>query len=473
MQIVEDQLAGAAVAAANIARPVAEAAAQVAQQTAFETAMAEMQVVREFIGAPNEILGSALTKHGEIAEVVEVGVRRAHDWIDQRPMSAFDASSRTAPEVYFIGGDAVQSKFINGTPKSLDHVQWHMEKYEYFGRDGSSHYHIPKDQYEDILKVRAGDTAELSAKSVRAIEEKIRAIEEASGKPFEDVVKPSTSTYGEVQQGKVYETLDRHNDELIDKNEQRKEQIQTDHEPSLADGLKTAAGAAAIAGALGFVTSMGNKYFVEKKNFLQGDFTQEDWAEVGLGTATAAGTGAVTAGAVYMLTNYAGTSAPLATAFVSATKGVASLVKQYNAGSISEAALADDSLLLCTDIAVVTLFSAAGQALIPVPVLGALIGSFAGKAACEILGSMATEEVIAVQKRLREARGKLAAEHHKVLAQMEEMFLPTEALTQFAFDIRRNQKLLEASIVLARIHGVPETKLLKSAGDALKFLQEA
>lgn len=43
-----------------------------------------MLKVRDFIASPNTILGSTGTKHGEIAEQVEVGVRNARQALEER-----------------------------------------------------------------------------------------------------------------------------------------------------------------------------------------------------------------------------------------------------------------------------------------------------------------------------------------------------------------------------------------------------
>lgn len=59
--------------------------------------------------------------------------------------------------------------------------------YEAFGKDG--YYVIPKDQYEQIKKILSDDTDGLSAKSVRAIKEKVHEIEAQTGRSFFEVVQ--------------------------------------------------------------------------------------------------------------------------------------------------------------------------------------------------------------------------------------------------------------------------------------------
>lgn len=468
---IADQLAGAQVAAVNLARQAAEAAAIAGQEKCFGEAMAQTQIVRLFVNDTDHILGSHQTKHGEIAEVVEVGVRRAHDALMGKDFSADVHPNRISPIDYTISGDAVQSKFINGSSNGLTHVLDHLDKYKEFGRDGESYYHIPKDQHEQIRQVLSGTTGELNPKTVEAIQAKVLEIETETGKPFDEVVRPSTSTYAEVQQGKVNETLDSHEDALDEKNESLKDEIRVEHEPSLQEGLQTAAMAGAIGGAFSFAASAGKKYFSEGKNIFRGDFTKEDWKEVGLDTGKATLVGAVTGGSVYFLTNYVGASAPLASAFVSTTKGLALLATKYQAGELAEGEFTDQALLLSTDVAMVALASAAGQALIPIPILGAMIGSFAGKMACEALKDMSASAAEAVMQRVRRVQQEMEAAHLAKLREMEALFLPTMTMQRYAFDIENNRALLQSSLTLGRMLGVPESKLLKSADEALAFLK--
>jgi hypothetical protein len=68
------------------------------QDRAFFAAIGEIDKVRDFVGSPEKILGNTSTKHGEIAEQVEVGIRNAksflnsseiratfEEWVEQHP----------------------------------------------------------------------------------------------------------------------------------------------------------------------------------------------------------------------------------------------------------------------------------------------------------------------------------------------------------------------------------------------------
>jgi hypothetical protein len=470
----EDQLNAAAVDAINQAR-IQDEMRQLAQQDrALDAALQAMKKVWNFIGSPENILGDLKTKHGEIAENVEVGVRNAYDLVNGvEPTAVIDGIDRTGPVDYQLGDIDVQSKFINGPGgKSLYHVLQHMKMYPNFAQNGdSSIYHIPKDQYETVLKIINGEPVEgLNASSIKAILAKVAEIEQLSGQDFKDVVQPSTSTYAEVQQGKIVETLDKHEDGLKEQNEKHKEQIRIDHEPSLMEGLKATGIAAAVGAAVGFTTEVIRKYRKEDKNIFKGDFTAEDWKEVGLSTLKSGAIGGASGAAIYALTNCAGLSAPFAGAFVAAVKGLAPLVSDYRQGKIPFDALLDGGMFVCTDVALVGVCTAAGQALIPVPILGAVIGSIAGKVLSSLLTGKVKGVQAAIEARMKAAMDKLEAAYQAVVTRVTAEFERLGDLTVAAFDLERNALLVERSLTLAREYGVAEHLLMKTDEDLDAFM---
>lgn len=454
----------------NNARIASQEKALEIQRDCLAKGLTYFVTVREFIGTPTSILGNPDTKHGEMSEVAEVGLRNAFDCVAQREPTAGFPESRIAPADIILDGIDVQMKTINGPNGSLKHVLDHMDKYKEFGRD-ESYYLIPKDQHETIERVLRGDVDGLNKESVAAIQRKIEEIERLSGKPFEEVVKPSSTTYGEVQQGKIHETLDRAEDQLHDENAKREREIVDEHAPSLAGAAKAAAAGAFISGAFGFVSSSANKYFQEGKNVFRGDFNTEDWKEVGVDTATAAAIGGISAAAVYGLTNFAGTAAPVAGAFVGASLGIAAIVPDYATGKLAPEAFVDQALFLCADVSITTIFSIAGQTVIPIPLAGALIGSLAGRYVSSIIGDASRELQEALTKRLEENLAALDAEHRAALAALNEEFLPKMRMTEFAFASDSNARCLALSASLARMHGVPEENILKTSADVVEFLQ--
>ncbi|MBV5309021.1 hypothetical protein [Chromatium okenii] len=457
--LIKDQLSGVVVHTINELRIQDQLTNIATQDIAFRTAIAQVDQVRTFLGRPENILGSELTKHGEIAEHVEVGIRNARAALHQQNLTAtFENVGRTAPEDYLIDGVAVQSKFINGVNNNLTHVLNHMEKYSNFGRDGS-YYHIPQDTHATIIKVMAGDDCGLAKSTVNAIREKVHVIEQQSGQAFNDVVKPGVSNYAEVQQGKVLTTLDHHESHLKQENERIKEQISQNHQPSLQGAINAAALAGVVGGTLSLATAIYGKY-KQGKNPFKGDFSANDWNDVGIDTAKGAGIGAIAGGSIYLLTNYASMSAPFAAAIVSASKGVGLLVNQLNAGAINFDQFIDLGMIVCAESAIVGVATAAGQMLIPVPLIGAVIGSLAGRILAEVATGKSTEIAKRLQRDMDVFLKALDEKLQHVFRVIESEFDRLGQLTVAAFDLANNCALLRSSVVLAQAHGVPSEKII-------------
>lgn len=464
MRNIESQLSGQVVDVVNSARNAAMTQALNQQNIYFTAALDEVQKVYDFVGTPESILGSDLTKHGEIAEHVEVGITNARSLIEGGDIRAYiDEAhvSRTGATDYIVDGVDVQSKFYNGINNGLSGgVLGHLEKYPDFTNDGG-YYHIPKDQFEIIQKIRAGELVEeLNGKTQAAILRNVAQIEEVTGKSFDDVVKPSISNYSDVQQGKVHEVLDNHSKDLNARNEQIKEDIRNDHSANLADGLKATGIAAAVGGGLSFATGL-YQFYKAGKNPFKGELTADDWKKLGLDTTKGAAVGGLSGAAIYAMTNSLDMAAPFASAMVGATKGIASLVMDYNAGRISLADLTTGGLLVCSESAVVGLATFAGQTLIPIPVIGGVVGAIAGKIMLDIIGSHfgAAKQLEAEMKTFL---NNLDAAYKKVVESIRKEFELLGDLTRVAFDLETNTKTLVSSINLARAYGVEDKKILKN-----------
>lgn len=463
-----DQTMASLVQTANAARNAAGAAKEQAQDLIYEQASIYIDTVREFIDKPGNILGSPATKHGEIAEVAEVGVRNAWDFLNGLDPSASLHSDRTGPVDYIMGNADVQSKFYNGVRNSLNGVVEHLDKYPDFV-EGNSYYAIPKDQFELLQKALNGKDTGLSQKSIDALNQCVQEIEAVTGRNFSDLVRPASFDYKEVQLGAIDEALDKRQDELSDANEQRVEDIRAEHAQSWQEGLKTTAIAAAVGAAVSFTRVSFGKYR-EGKNIFKGDFTAEDWKDVGLDTAQGAAIGGVTGGALYLMTNCANMSAPLAGAVVSAVKGLTPLVQGYRAGELSLEQLVDSGCMVCAEVGMVAAATAIGQALIPIPILGALVGSIAGQVLSSILSREVQEIAGVIYARVEEYTAALDAQQKRVLDALLARFARLGELTVAAFDVRLNADILAASATLARTYGVEESNILRTTCDVDQFM---
>lgn len=463
---VKDQTLGSFVHNINEQRHAAEIANLFMQNQNFTRALEEVNNVRVFVGTPENILGSEYTKHGEIAEQVEVGISNARSYLHGgEQVATFEGVGRLAPEDYLVNGLDVQSKFYNGINNTLGKgIVGHLDKYPGFtSNDGF--YHIPKDQFEIIEKILKGEQVEgLGSKSIAVIKANVAEIESRTGQSFTEVVKPGLSQYPEVQQGAIHKTLDTHEKDLNSQNNDIKKEINQAHQASLAEGLKATGIAAAVGASLSL--SMGlYKHYKEGKNAFKGELSKEDWQVLGIDTAKGAVVGGVTGASVYALTNYASLSAPFAAAVVSASKGLASLHADYRKGEIGLDEFTSMSLIICAESSIVGLATAAGQTLIPIPVLGAVIGSLAGQMMVNLLGKDSGKTVSALRKEMDSFIADLDQKYRHVVEHIMIQFKLLGDLTTAAFDFELNVSLLSRSVELAQAYGVAEDKILKNIAE--------
>lgn len=459
---VKDQAFGSFIHNINEQRHAAEIMKLLRQDHNYSRALNEVYKVREFVGKPENILGSQSTKHGEIAEQVEVGISNARSYIQGgEQVATFDGVGRLAREDYILNGLEVQSKFYNGINNTLGKgIIGHLDKYpDFTNNDGF--YHIPKDQFEVVEKVLKGEYVEgLNSKSIAAIKANVAEIENRTGQSFTEVIKPGVSEYPEVQQGTVHKTLDTHEKDIDSQNNEIKKEINEAHQASLVEGLK----ATGVAAAVGASLSLGigiYKHYKDGKNVFKGDLSAEDWQALGVDTAKGALVGGVTGASVYAMTNYASLSAPFAAAVVSASKGLMSLQSNYRNGDISLDEFTSMGLIICAESSIVGLATAAGQALIPIPVLGAVIGSLAGQMMINLLGKDSGKTISALHKEMDTFIADLDTKYQYVVKTILDEFKLLGGLTEAAFDFELNFSLLTRSVELAKAYGVAEDRILK------------
>lgn len=454
------------------------------QQEAFEAAMHEMKKMRDFINDPSHIQGSDLTKHGAIAERLEVSITRARDLLHGLKADGTYLAPPNGPVDYVKHGVDVQQKFINGARNTLDHVREHLEKYAGFGHDGS-YYEIPKDQHEMIARALRGEAVDgLNDRSVRTLVEKAREIAESTGRPFEEAVRPSLSSYKEVQQGVIHKTLDGHEDALRVENgkllrpleekqaahTRREKELETAAQdraqPSLEEAGQAALAGGTVGGGMAFASAIFSKC-QQGKNPFRGDFTTQDWKDVGVQTAKGGATGAISGATIYWLTNNTGLSAPFAGAVVSAAFAVKSIVERYKSGKIDQDECVALGQITCAEAALVAIGSTLGQTLIPIPVLGALIGSTAARIFTGLVTKNMGEHAAMIGPRLeRQYRAyceQLDREHRSKLEELNRQMHRLGDLISEAFDVSRNADLrLRASIDLAIELDVPPEKIIET-----------
>ena len=450
-------------------------------RTALEESLKCVENVRDFTSNPEHILGTMRTKHGEIAEHIEVEIRNARDILKQiKPTATFENVGRTAPEDYIIDGIQIQSKFINGANKSLEHVLEHLKSYPNFTQNG--YYHIPKDQYELIQKISSGENIEgISIRTINKCKDFIQQIETETGKSFGDVVRPGISTYNDVQLGNVDGTLDRYEQEIQNTNAENINKIRQERErqnaeakhitdPSWGEALKYSAVAAVISGG----TSAGIRIYSkihDGKNI--SEFSLADWKEVGYDFTVGGIKGGISGLGIYGLTKLGGFSAPFAGAIVSTTMGIASLISDYKKGNISKLNFSESACALSVDAGLSSIGAAIGQTFIPIPVLGAIIGTATAKASLEIskyvLGKKESLLIEQMQKEYDTLVHNLNAEAYEIIRQMDKYYSKLDGYINAALS-KESAVRFYGSIELCRYLKVPDNCIIHNEEELDNFI---
>jgi len=457
---------------------------------------------RDFVSPGNlsHILGPEATKHGEIAENLEVNFRNGRDVLQHLKATARileDGKDRIGPTDYVINGSSpVQSKFINGgdisTPnKSLSHIYEHLKTYPGYANDATPYgfpgqygiFHMPKDQYETLQKVISGNTEGLSYKTVQSCKEFIGKIEEETGKSITEVVKPGLSTYKEVQLGRVDQTIDaeekyyaaQHDKEVEEIRRHDEEQrAEANHitDASWSEAFKAAGIGAAISGTVSAGVLIYSKIKAGKKIT---DFTAQDWKEVGYDFAKGGLKGGITGMSVYGLTKLGGFSAPFAGSIVTASIGVTSLYIDYKKGKISKNDFADAAISLTAESGVAAIGAAIGQAAIPIPILGGILGTVIAQGAYKIVSYVCGEKekklISQMEASINAHISKLNEEYKKVLQQIMQYFEKLGGLIDAALSPEPNMRL-NGSIELARFVGVKERDIIHNTSELDTFMTD-
>lgn len=205
------------------------------------------------------------------------------------------------------------------------------------------------------------------------------------------------------------------------------------------------------------------------------EFTDDDWKGI-LGE-SAVGTirGGVRGVSVYVLTNFTATPAAVASSLCTAAFGVAEQANLLRAGSITEEQFLANSESLCVECSVSALSSFMGQVLIPVPVLGAVIGNAAGMLLYQIAkDNLARGEAKSISRYLKELSvldEQLDQRYRDCMRQLDEITRRYYTLLDRAFSPDCSAAL-ESSIALASLVGVPSEKVLKSKEEVDRYFLE-
>lgn len=434
------------------------------QNCNLEHALKAIDEVRRFIADPDHILGSLATKHGEIAEHMQVGFSNAEAAVrGQEQLHTFEGVGRLAMEDYLCAGKMVQSKFYNGTKGSFYAVCRHFNDYPNFIRNGGT-YDIPHDQYEKLMDIYTlGETAKSKlSTSEDTLFKAMKVWEAENSVQIKEVIKPAVVGYNDVQPGVADRTILKEEVQVKKIDKDIRQEAIDDSRPTITEGIKSTAVSAAMEGGVTFAVKIYQK---KKSGIPIRSFTSDDWKDIGLDTLSGTAKGAIRGSAVYTMVNYTDASAPLANAMVTATFGLAAQARKLSKCEISCEEFVDNSEVICLEVAISALSSMIGNVLIPVPVLGAIIGNAAGMFMYEISKtylSSAEQKVIAkYQKNCTMYMDKLDSEYQDLIQKLDAEVSQFNSLLELTFDAKMNQRL-KASADLAIFAGADKCKILKN-----------
>lgn len=442
-----------------------------AQDCNLEKALKALNEIKVFISNPEHILGSLATKHGEVAEHMQVGFSNAEAVVQgQAPIYTFDGVGRLAMEDYLRDGQMIQSKFYNGVKGTFQAVCTHFEHYPAFIDDGGT-YDIPRDQYEKLIDIyNRGETARSSLmSSEETLFKTMKAWEADNSLEIKSVIKPAVVGYDEVQLGVADKTIAKEETQIKETDKEIRQDAVNASKPTFAEGAKATALTAVLEGGITFAIKIYQK---KKAGIKLQNFTEEDWKEVGLDTFIGIGKGAIRGAVIYTMTNYTPVPSPLTNAMVTATFGVIAQARKLSKGDIAQADFIDNCEVVCLDVAISALSSMLGEVLIPLPVLGAIIGNAAGMFMYEISKNYLTsteQKMIAKYKQECDAFiNKMDIKYKEAIVKFNTELEQFNSLLAMVFDGEMNERF-KASIEIALITGADPQKVLKNQAERDAF----
>lgn len=404
--------------------------------------------------------------HGFIAEVAECGIGNARSQVEGK-VPIYEWINDNGPEDLSRGATLIQQKFVqSGNHLSLQAVREHLHHYPDFIDNGGK-YQIPADHYEkikwllSISKEQADKMPTSTGEFSRTQWKEVHDFFSSGEVPF-DSVEPSALDYRSVQKGTYEQTLNQEKESLTERSQERRDAAYQDSKPSLGEGAKATAASAAIEGGMVFCLDIIQK---KKAGKAIRDFDANDWKEIAGDTGVGVVKGGIRGASIYVLTNYTATPAAVANGIVTASFGVAEQANLLRKGKIDQLEFIENAETICLDATVSALSSFVGQAIIPIPVLGAVIGNAVGTMMYQIAkDNLSANEQKIMEEYLESIRTldeELKAQYQAYLDQIEEsMRLFMDILDKaFAPDVRI---AFAGSIQLAKSVGVPSEEILDS-----------
>lgn len=429
----------------------------------------------------NEIVdrnrGGLKGMHGFIAEVAEMGVGNAKQLILGQE-ATHQLLNDNGPVDLVINARNIQQKFsMAGGRFSLDAVLAHKLKYPDFLQGGGV-YQLPRDHFDAIqtlVGMSEGEAMEqlvggdwpFSMRQWRRVNDFV-----LENDINVDTLRPSTFEYQDVQRGVYEQTLAQEKEGLKETDRAQRQEAYDASKPTVQEGAKATLGGGAIEGVTALVLAIRAKRKMGKQ---LRDFDATDWQEIMQDAGFGSMKGGVRGLSLYVLMNFTATPAAVASAIVTASFSIAEQAHLLRGGEISELEFVENSELLSLDAALSALSSLVGQAVIPLPIIGAVIGNSIGQIMYSSVSSALSErEACLIEEYAqtqRELDERLEGEHADLLSQFNESLADYLALLDAAFSPDPIEAFL-GSIELARSLGVPTEDILDSDEKTITYFMD-
>lgn len=418
--------------------------------------------------------GGVKGMHGFIAEVAEVGVGNARSEILGKG-TVYQWVNDNGPVDLMRSGVTIQQKFVAaGGRFGLGAIVEHLQKYPNFVKNGGK-YQIPSDHFEMVQKLYAMPPEDVGKFLTRSGDgpslkdwARVQAFFDEGSVGIESL-EPSNLEYHEAQRGAYGATLEAEKESLRSTDQSLRDDAYQESRPTLQEGAKATFAAAAIEGGSAFVLAVVEKRREGKK--LE-EFTSEDWIDIAGGTGFGFVKGGVRGLSIYSLTNFTATSAAVASSIVTAAFGIAEQANKLRRGEIDELEFIENAEIVSLEAAISALSSFVGQALIPVPVLGAVIGNTVGTVMYKaVSSSLSKQETALIEHYLGEQRvldDQLAAEYQDLIEKLDASMSDYLAVLERAFSPDMKIALL-GSVELSLKLGVASEEVLDSEERILAY----
>ena len=371
------------------------------------------------------------------------------------------------PADLLIGRNTIQMKFYGNLRDELAQSFHYSSKMKMM---------FPKDHVQVFEKIMAGakevelNGKRLSIKQITDIRQMINDITESKGlTSYKSWMKSSVLNYNDAQKNSINSFLDSEEKNIrktvrLKQQELNKKRLvaQKNSLPRIKEANKIARNAAFLQGGLALMFNVYGKYKEGKTIF---EFDQSDWLDCGLETVEGAVKGSISGYAIYGLTNVFKMSAPNASAFVTASYGMVDIITKLRTNEITEDEFINFITINTLDTTLATIGSCVGQTLIPVPVLGAVVGSIATSIIWEIgkgiLSDREQELIQNYRENLDNHIKKLDDKYKIIFNDVMDKYHKLGQLQDYSFDLSINTRLrFEYTIELAEYIGVSDDEIL-------------